>query len=80
MSSTTATRDDIIRTLGKLDEATIANVLSLRPTRDDLAIVVDRLRSDAAIWNHKLPRNQRSALLCELLAGTWQNDDHFGTD
>jgi len=80
MNSPTATRDDVIRTLGKLDEATITRVLSIRPTRSELAIVVDRLRSDTAIWNRQLPSDERSALLCELLARSWQSDDHFGTD
>jgi len=80
MSSTIATRDDVIDTFGKLPEATIANVLSLRVTPADLVVALARLRSDSGIWNCQPSADDRTAQLCELLAATWQSDDHFGTD
>jgi len=69
------TREDVIRTLGTIDDAMIADIIATGATSSDLVLAIDRLRNDTALWNAPPPRESRIDALCELLEPWWQADE-----
>lgn len=83
MNGAPLTREQVIQTLGEVDDSIIAEVISTGATSADLAFAITRLRIDSSVWNRRREPGRRARSLCEVLAAWWQADDgceYLGTD
>jgi hypothetical protein len=77
------TREAVIRTLGEVDDAIIDEVISTGATDSDLAIAIDRLRTDPASWHPDPPHEPHVSALYSVLEVWWARDiepEYSGTD
>lgn len=83
MKSQPLTREAVIRTLGDVDDSTIAGLIATGASSAELALAIERLRNDRVVWKPREPREPRIAALCKLLESWWNRDDepeYFATD
>lgn len=77
------TREDVVRTLGEVDEATIADLLSTHATSAQLAAAIARLRDESFGWGADAPQDAEVVTLCEVLQPWWEAEadpEYLGTD
>ena len=75
MTAHPLTPDDVVRTLGEIDDSTIAEVIATGATSAELALALEQLRSDSRSWTRRAQSEGRVGAVYEILEPWWQSTE-----